>query len=446
MVWPGSSIIDMVFMVIDATKGIQTQTAEGFVLAEITTDTLVIILNKVDLLPEETRTAAVDRISAKLRKALEPTRFNGKLTIIPFAARPGGGVGVGTNDKAIGVAEVKAWLLAHAPRPLRNKMTAPFLFAVDHCFSIKGKGTVATGTVLRGRIDVNGAIEVPHLHVQKKVKSIQLFKQPVEAAKQGDRVGLLIPGLEPTAMERGLLCAPNSVSFHSHIYCSFVQVPYFKLGIKSGSKFHVTIAHTTVVATATLLRVVGDEHTIESSVEKDAAGDSRWRVLLDLEQPIAIPSDSVYVASKLDTDINANACRLAFHGAILQLFDSSADRSRLRAFKTKTKVGEMERIVDSRNCIGRNLFKRETDMNLFSGMTVQLQTYRKGTDGEEILSSAEGLIEGAFGKSGKFKISCRSEDPFSSIPPGASVRIRLFLKRYFWCISSDTAARKKYVQ
>eukprot|EP01122_Echinamoeba_exundans_P001848 TRINITY_DN11830_c0_g1_i1.p1 TRINITY_DN11830_c0_g1~~TRINITY_DN11830_c0_g1_i1.p1 ORF type:complete len:530 (-),score=72.67 TRINITY_DN11830_c0_g1_i1:23-1612(-) len=445
----GSSIIDIVFMVIDATKGIQTQTAEGFVLAEMTTDTVVILLNKVDLLPVESRAASIERISSRLRKALEKTRIAAKLQIIPFAARPGGGVGVGTNENAIGVDQVKSWLLRSAPRPNRTKIDAPFLFAVDHCFSIKGKGTVATGTVLRGRVETNSIVEIPHLHDKKKIKSIQMFKQPAESAQQGDRVGLLIPGLEPSAMERGLICAPDSVSFKSRALGSFNFVPYFKFGIKTGSKFHVTIAHATVLCTITLLCPTPlNEHTIlpqfvHTSSEPQVG---EIRVLLEFEQPTLIPTDSVFVASKLDTDVHANSCRLAFYGTILRFLDSDADLASLKAFKTKTKVGDLERVIDNSHAIGRNLFKKETDMNIFTNMRVQVTVTQPSEDSTDpvVVKSTEAYIEGAFGKSGKFKLASRSGEPFSGIPTGATVKILLHLKRYFWATSGSS--HQKYVQ
>lgn len=65
--------------------------------------------------------------------------------------------------------------------------SGPFSMAVDHCFPIRGHGTVMTGTVLRGTVRVGDSVEIPSLSVEKKVKSIQCFKKPVEAVSQGDR-------------------------------------------------------------------------------------------------------------------------------------------------------------------------------------------------------------------------------------------------------------------
>jgi len=69
---------------------------------------------------------------------------------------------------------------------------SPFLFSIDHCFQIKGQGTILTGTVLSGMVKVGDTIELPALKQDKKIKSMQMFRKPVQAAKQGDRVGICV--------------------------------------------------------------------------------------------------------------------------------------------------------------------------------------------------------------------------------------------------------------
>jgi len=71
----GAQIIDMMLLVIDVVKGVQTQTAEGLVIGEITTDNLIVVINKVDQLLEETRVAQVEKMKSKLQKTLKGTRF-----------------------------------------------------------------------------------------------------------------------------------------------------------------------------------------------------------------------------------------------------------------------------------------------------------------------------------------------------------------------------------
>ena len=71
-------------------------------------------------------------------------------------------------------------LVPHQPRSIQGS----FLFAIDHCFAIKGQGTILTGTVLKGSASVNDTIELAGLRLKKKIKSIQMFKRPVQLCQQ----------------------------------------------------------------------------------------------------------------------------------------------------------------------------------------------------------------------------------------------------------------------
>jgi selenocysteine-specific elongation factor len=73
-----------------------------------------------------------------------------------------------------------------------------FLFSIDHCFNIKNKGTIITGTILQGKVSVNDEIFFPALQEKKMVKEIQMFKKSTSRASQGDRVGMLIKNLDHT--------------------------------------------------------------------------------------------------------------------------------------------------------------------------------------------------------------------------------------------------------
>ena len=77
---------------------------------------------------------------------------------------------------------VNQLLLLVPPEP--RTVAGSFLFAIDHCFAIKGQGTVLTGTVLNGKAAVNDTIELAGLRIKKKVKSMQMFKQPVLQCQQ----------------------------------------------------------------------------------------------------------------------------------------------------------------------------------------------------------------------------------------------------------------------
>jgi selenocysteine-specific elongation factor len=68
----------------------------------------------------------------------------------------------------------------------------PFFFMIDHCFSVKGKGTVITGTVLQGKVKKGEEIELPELGFKNKIKSMQMFRKDILEIRRGDRAGILV--------------------------------------------------------------------------------------------------------------------------------------------------------------------------------------------------------------------------------------------------------------
>uniref|UniRef100_T1KTL5 Tr-type G domain-containing protein n=1 Tax=Tetranychus urticae TaxID=32264 RepID=T1KTL5_TETUR len=106
----GTQIIDLMLLVIDVTKGLQTQTAECLVIGEITCNQLIVVLNKIDLLPESTRSEAIEKMTQRMAKKLSK-----KITF-----------------------EINL-----------EKTLGKFLFYIDHCFSNKDQGAIMTCTVTR---------------------------------------------------------------------------------------------------------------------------------------------------------------------------------------------------------------------------------------------------------------------------------------------------------
>jgi selenocysteine-specific elongation factor len=247
----GAQIIDMVLLVIDATKGIQTQTAECLVIAEMTTKNLVIVLNKIDLFPENERAAKLLEVEKKIRLTLRNSRF-ANVPMVGVSACVGGEkvAAVNENDdreEAIVTMNVDGLIeLLHSKiqPPTRDQISKEnFHFAIDHCFPIKGQGTVMTGTCLSGSAKVNDIIEFPTLSLQRKIKSMQMFRRKVSEIKQGDRAGICIANLDPRLMERGVASSVNSVKLISGAIAVVKKVRYFRQKLMSGSKFHISIGH-----------------------------------------------------------------------------------------------------------------------------------------------------------------------------------------------------------
>lgn len=174
----GARIIDAMLLVVDATKGLQAQTTECLAVGEMAARRMVVALNKVDLLnPPEDRQKLIKKAKRRLAAALEATRFAGA-PMVAVCARPGAGAGdaaaasAGGQEEAgglIGIEELRAALVDAAEPRDPPDPSAPFLFAADHCFGLRGQGTVLTGTVMGGRVSVGDAVELPALKLTRQV-------------------------------------------------------------------------------------------------------------------------------------------------------------------------------------------------------------------------------------------------------------------------------------
>jgi len=100
-----------------------------------------------------------------------------------------------------------------------------------------------TGTVLGGQVKIGDNIELPNLRVEKKVKSMQMFRKPVQVAKQGDRVGICVAQLDATQIERGLACTPGSMKTCETVLAVVQKIKFFTDSIKDKTKFHITLGH-----------------------------------------------------------------------------------------------------------------------------------------------------------------------------------------------------------
>ena len=149
----GAQIIDLMILVVDITKGIQTQTAECLIIGEITCDKMVVALNKVDLVPENKRQISVEKMSKRIEKTLEKTRFK-SAPIVSVAANPNLTKEDNEKANAIGIKELMDTICDVISYPKRDP-NAELILSVDHCFSIRGSGTVMTGTIIQGSVAVN---------------------------------------------------------------------------------------------------------------------------------------------------------------------------------------------------------------------------------------------------------------------------------------------------
>lgn len=415
----GNLIIDMMLLVIDIQKGFEPQTGECLILGEISRKPLIAVLNKIDMIEETKRELVIDKMTKKVSKTLESTIFR-TVQIIPVSATKNVNIDMLVKVIKDEISKLKLIRLTEAP----------FIFAFDHCFTIKGTGSVLSGTVLQGTVKVHDTIEIPSLKIDRKVKSMQMFRKPIEKAVAGDRIGLCITNFDAKLLERGLTCAKGTVDTAYATVIKLNKIKYFKRDIKSKSKFHCSIGHETVMAKIIIFSAKSREFDFETEYQYEdmiIENDNKdYFVLLEFEHPVLIYDGMLIIALKLDTE-QTNACRLAFYGHVA-VRNSSVDKashdqflSRLKIYKQKSREGNVQRIVNESEVIVENLFKKETDRSKFERMKCQLST------GES------GIIVGSFGQSAKVKVQFSSplcQATVESIKTSKDVKVQLSFKKF----------------
>jgi selenocysteine-specific elongation factor len=375
-----SAIIDAIVLVVDVERGLQTQTAECIILAEIVTSRLCIALTKVDLLPKTQRDEKIQLAIEKLKRALKDTKFS-QCLIVPVSDRL-------MDTKATFLSLLETIL----PNPPLRDSSGSTIVAVDHCFTLKGQGTVMTGTILAGSVSINDRLNCEGVLQEVKIRSIQSFKRPLKTARQGDRVGLGVGAVDSRNIERTILCTPGSIIPVNTFLMEFSPVKYFKRPLKSRTMFHFVILHQAVMGVVIFFKLNGTEYEWVETANDD---DDDLLALVMLKGKILIPKDGMVVALKLDLDIRSKQCRVAFYGRVrenLQKIDH------IKIYQWKLYEYRVDRVVDAHRIIGIDDAGNNATIIRLIGLDVQLFDKEK----EEVI--AHGKIDSTFGTSGKFNV------------------------------------------
>jgi elongation factor Tu len=211
----GAAQMDGAILVVSASDGPMPQTREHILLAgQVGVPKIVVFLNKVDLVDDP---ELLDLIEIEVRELLTKYGFPGDDTpVVRGAAFP-----ALTNPKDPAAAECITKLMeaidSYIPEPQRD-VDKPFLMSVEDVFSIKGRGTVATGRIERGIVKVGDEIEIVGLRPSAKsvVTGVEMFQKTLDQGIAGDNVGCLLRGVEKSDIERGqVLCKPGSIKPHT---------------------------------------------------------------------------------------------------------------------------------------------------------------------------------------------------------------------------------------
>ncbi len=240
----GAAQIDGAVLVVSAADGPMPQTREHVLLAkQVGVPSILVFMNKMDLADPE----LVELVEMDIRELLKKYDFDEDAPIIKGSATKAL-EGSAADEDAI-MELVKA-MDDYIPEPKRE-LDKPFLMPIEDVFSIKGRGTVATGRVEQGIVKVNEEVEIVGIRDTRKsvVTGVEMFKKNLDQGQAGDNVGILLRGIEREDIERGqVLAKPGSITphteFDSEVYILTKEeggrhTPFFK-GYKPQFYFRTT--------------------------------------------------------------------------------------------------------------------------------------------------------------------------------------------------------------
>ena len=215
----GAAQMDGAILVIAATDGPMAQTREHILLArQVGVPAMVVFLNKADLVDDE---ELLELVEMEVRETLSEYDFPGDDIPVIKGSALQALISESTDPEAPEYAPIKELMDAvdsYIPTPDR-KADLPFLMPVEDVFTISGRGTVATGRVERGQLNMGDKVEIVGLSEEKSettITGIEMFHKLLDYAEAGDNIGALLRGIDRTGIERGqVLCKPGSIHPHT---------------------------------------------------------------------------------------------------------------------------------------------------------------------------------------------------------------------------------------
>uniref|UniRef100_A0A7S4KQ77 Tr-type G domain-containing protein n=1 Tax=Paramoeba aestuarina TaxID=180227 RepID=A0A7S4KQ77_9EUKA len=418
----GAEIIDVMLIVIDINKGIQTQTSECIIIGEILNKPMIILLNKVDLIRCERD--RLDDATRKISHRLKSTRLKNPKMILLSTKRESPFFTDGFATLHATLQDMTADIVqSRAQSELKHLGESPILVYTDHCFPIKGKGSIVTGTVLQGSLHVDQLVEMPSLKIRRNIKSMQSFHAEIRKASIGDRVGICFKDIPAERIERTYITSVNSrtICFSKRIIMRVQRVRYYSKSISFGNQFHISLGHSSSVARVkfiisssecfdknahyTFLHTLPEDDNvmIQDACNLTEGGIKKHEIFLaivDFPRPLLLPKRATALATKLDSSLSLNSCRIAFFGTVCFCFEAFDVNQTVKISAVKRKELFVDRWIDATKCICKGLANNHTkDASHFVGESVQCFY----GDSEGVRSTA-GKINDTFGQSGKVKV------------------------------------------
>ncbi|MBQ6829536.1 MAG: elongation factor Tu, partial [Clostridia bacterium] len=223
----GAAQMDGAILVVSAADGPMPQTREHILLSrQVGVPYIVVFMNKCDQVDDP---ELLELVEMEIRELLNEYDFPGDDTPIikgsALAALESGATAVEGVAEYAPILELMEAVDSYIPSPERTT-DKPFLMPVEDVFTITGRGTVATGRVERGQLNMSDEVEIIGLTDERKktvVTGIEMFRKLLDYAEAGDNIGALLRGVQRTEIERGqVLCKPGTINphtkFHGQVY------------------------------------------------------------------------------------------------------------------------------------------------------------------------------------------------------------------------------------
>ena len=210
----GAAQMDGAILVVSAADGPMPQTREHILLArQVGVPAIVVFLNKADMVDDE---ELIELVEMEVRELLSSYEFPGDE--VPIVVGSALKALEGDAQYVAKIDELMAAVDSYIPTPVRDT-DKPFLMPVEDVFTITGRGTVATGRVERGQVNVGDTVEVVGLKEKAEqyvVTGLEMFRKTLDSAVAGDNVGALLRGVDRKDIERGqVLAKPGSINPHT---------------------------------------------------------------------------------------------------------------------------------------------------------------------------------------------------------------------------------------
>jgi len=216
----GAAQMDGAILVVSAADGPMPQTREHVLLArQVGVPQLVVFLNKVDQVDDP---ELVDLVEEEVKEVLAKYEYDAEKTpIVRGSALKALDTKSADDEDAKPIVELIDALDEAIPEPERD-VDKPFLMPIEDVFSIEGRGTVVTGRIERGKVNLNGEVEIVGIRETQKtvVTGIEMFNKQLDEGQAGDNAGVLLRGLKKEDVERGqVLALPGSITPHKKFEC-----------------------------------------------------------------------------------------------------------------------------------------------------------------------------------------------------------------------------------